>query len=261
MEKASKLISRVETALELANKGETKLTEKQLSGLNGLSGRKIRILLNELIKEDTRYLEVGTFMGSTFINAMYKNNPLSSVVIDSFHANHTWDMDLKVDIKYHGIDVKNGLLILFLENCRTHNVEKFTCIQGDCFNLSPPDKFEIRDIDTYLFDAGHSKEDHTKAISYYLNNMAECFIYIVDDWNDATVREGTKLGMESSFVKVHKEWEIFSEPKKINGETHYDKDWWNGYYIAVCQKPLDFLSPEEYTDIKPVWGTITADII
>ena len=59
MDQVTTLIDRVESALKAANDTQTKLTEQQFSGLTGLSGRKIRILLNELLKEDTRYLEVG----------------------------------------------------------------------------------------------------------------------------------------------------------------------------------------------------------
>lgn len=256
MDQVKKYIERVEAALFCANNNQTKLTDKQLKEVKGLSGQKIRILLNELVKEDTNYLEVGTFTGSTFINAMYGNNPKSSIVVDSFSANDSWEMDMKVDIEYHGAKIKNGLFLHFLENCKRNGVRNFTCIQGDCFNLLPPDKFDIRDVDTYLFDAGHTKEDHTKAITYYLNNLADVFIYVVDDWNDSIVREGTRIGFQSSFVKVHKEWEIFSEVKTINKEKHYDKHWWNGYYIAVCEKPYAFMLPEENDEIKDLWCTI-----
>jgi hypothetical protein len=259
MSQAEKLINRVEVALANANAEQTKLTDQQLVNLKGLSSKKIRILLNELIKEDTNYLEVGTFTGSTFVNAMYGNKPMSATVIDSFSAEDSWEMDMKVDVTYHGNKIKNGLFLLFLENCRRNNIQDFTCVQGDCFNLLFPDKYEIRNVDTYLFDAGHSKEDHTKAITYYLNNLADVFIYIVDDWNDPIVREGTRLGFESSFVKIHKEWEIFSEVKMIGKERHYDKDWWNGYYIAVCEKPFGFFLPEEEPS-KELWCSITETI-
>jgi len=259
VDKASKLIHRAESALELANKDQTKLTENQLSNYNGLSGKRIRIFLNELIKEDTRYLEVGTFTGSTFVSALYGNNPQSAIVIDSFAAADTWEMDLKVDVQYHGITVKNGLLLLFLENCLRNDIRNFSCIQSDCFNLPTPDKQEIREVNTYLFDGGHTQEDHIRALTYYLNNMDNIFIYIVDDWNNPVVREGTRIGIEMSYLKVHKEWEIFSEIKTIDNATYYDKNWWNGYYIAVCEKPIDFFVPEE-DNIKSVWATITDTI-
>jgi len=173
VDQVTTLIDRVESALKAANDNQTKLTEQQFSGLAGLSGRKIRILLNELLKEDTRYLEVGTFTGSTFVSAMYGNKPASSTVIDSFSASDSWEMDMKVDVSYHGIQVKNGLFLHFLENCKRNNINNFTCIQGDCFDLLPPDKFEIRDIDTYLFDAGHSRilsseKVHEKASVHHL---------------------------------------------------------------------------------------------
>jgi hypothetical protein len=150
VDQVTKYIERVEAALNCANTNQTKLTEKQLKKVKGLSGEKIRILLNELIKEDTNYLEVGTFTGSTFINAMYGNKPKSAFAVDSFSAKDSWEMDMKVDVEYSGIKVKNALFLHFLENCENNNITDFTCIQGDCFDLLPPDKFDIRDINTYL---------------------------------------------------------------------------------------------------------------
>ena len=259
MSQVDKLTQRVESALACANNGQTKLTDKQLIELKGLSSKKIRILLNELVKEDTQYLEVVTFTGSTFVNALYGNNPKSAVVIDSFSAYDSWEMDMKVDVKYHGAKVKNGLMLMFLENCKRNGIKDFTCIQSDCFNLLFPDKFEFKEVDTYLFDAGHSKEDHTKAITYYINNLADVFIYIVDDWNNDIVREGTRLGFESCNVKIHKEWEIFSEVKYINNVKHYDPDWWNGYYIAVCEKPANsFMTDVEIS--KEMWCAVSDTI-
>ncbi len=142
MDQVTTLIDRVESALKAANDNQTKLTEQQFSGLAGLSGRKIRILLNELLKEDTRYLEVGTFTGSTFVSAMYGNKPASSTVIDSFSASDSWEMDMKVDVSYHGIQVKNGLFLHFLENCKRNNINNFTCIQG--LRLAVPDQVRHR---------------------------------------------------------------------------------------------------------------------
>ena len=93
-----------------------------------------------------------------------------------------------------------------------------------------------------------------------MNSLSDVFIYIVDDWNTEAVREGTRLGFESAYVKVHKEWEIFGNTQKVNDEIHYDPDWWNGYYIAVCEKPYGFVYPEEEIDIKPLWITISGTI-
>lgn len=260
MDQVTKYIERVEAALDCANNRRTKLTSNQLDGVKGLSGKKIRILLNELVKEDTNYLEVGVFTGSTFINAMYGNKPNSATAIDSFSAKDSWEMDMKVDVQYYGIKIKNGLMLHFLESCEENGVVDFTCVQSDCFDLLPPDKNDLEEINTYLFDAGHTKEDHTKAITYYLNNLSDIFIYIVDDWNTEAVRDGTRAGFEAGFVKVHKEWEIHANTQVVDGQFRYDPDWWNGYYIAVCEKPYGFLYPENNLDEKPIWIKITDTI-
>jgi hypothetical protein len=79
-------ISRVEQAIAKAERQETKLTESQLNPhiLPGMSGKKSRVLLNELVQPDIKYLEVGVYVGSTFISACYKNNPISAQSIDLF---------------------------------------------------------------------------------------------------------------------------------------------------------------------------------
>jgi hypothetical protein len=164
---------------------------------------------------DARYLEIGTWKGSSVCSAMYKNKA-KVVCIDN------WS-------QFGG--PKNEFL---------HNFTKFkgendaTFIEGDCFKLdiSTLSKFNI-----YLYDGNHTAVSHYLALSHYYNCMDDIFIFIVDDWNWAYVRDGTKYSIKELNLKILYEKEIrltFDEshtPEQLAKDT-----WWNGLYIAILQK-------------------------
>jgi len=75
---------------------------------------------------------------------------------------------------------------------------------------------------------------------YYINNLENTFIFIVDDWNWDTVRNGTKHAISKLNLKVLYEREVrttldnshpYQESLKV---PHVS--WHNGIYIAVIQK-------------------------
>ena len=59
--------------------------DKQVLKMKGLSGRKFRIMLNSLIKlmEKPKYLEIGSWIGSTACSALYDNS-IDMTCIDNF---------------------------------------------------------------------------------------------------------------------------------------------------------------------------------
>jgi hypothetical protein len=211
MEEIVKLyIERVERAIEKAESGETKLTDLQLK-LHGMSSKKNRIFLNEIIYPDTKYLEIGVWQGSTFISAMYNNKPDSAFAIDNFSQ-------------------FQGAFDKFYNNCFDNKIPEFTFVNHDCFTLVEYDKKNIQDVNVYFYDGDHTEEDQRKALTYYLDNLAKYFIFIVDDWNHEPAKNGTKKGIEETKIKVHKEWELTAHGNgDING-------WWNGWYVAVMEK-------------------------
>jgi len=42
-----------------------------------------------------------------------------------------------------------------------------------------------------LFDGPHKAQDHEDALTLVLHHLTSTFVYIVDDWNDIRVQEGT----------------------------------------------------------------------
>lgn len=213
-------IDRVEDAIKVANtshskKPKTKLTEFELTMI-GMSARKNRIFLNELIKPDTRYLEVGVFKGSTFVSALYGNTPEYAVAVDNFTQ----------------FDEQGKNLEIFKEATIEHGIKDFTLLNADCFNIPPnlQDYVLNKGFNTYFYDGGHTEDDQYRALYYYYMTLASVFIYMCDDWNMVEAQVGTKRAQTDLKLTIHKEWEL---PAEYNGDL---KGWWNGLYVAVCEK-------------------------
>lgn len=207
-------ISRVDAAVESAKIESTKLTKEQFD-MEGMSSRRNRILLNEVVKDDDTYLEVGVWRGSTFIAALFRNNPKYAVAIDNFSQFGNFKTEVISAISKH----------------LPHMANNSKLIDADCFNLNAEDSASIpSNINVYFYDGAHEADDQCKALTYYIDKLADKFIYIVDDWNYEPARIGTQRGIEELGLTIHREWVL---PSAYNGDT---STWWNGIYVAVCEK-------------------------
>ena len=75
------LIQHVERSIILASLGVSNLS-KDIFYLDGMSSPKVRALLNNLCdKKGTRYLEIGSWKGSTLISALYGNEHMVDLAI------------------------------------------------------------------------------------------------------------------------------------------------------------------------------------
>lgn len=209
-------IERVENAIKLAVVDtKTKLLQKHFQ-LEGMSSRENRILLNELVKDGDKYLEIGVHKGSTFVSALYGNQVTRAVAIDNFSQ----------------FGDRNALKTWFDQSCGESEIKNYTLLERDCFNLFPEDKELIRDTNVYFYDGDHREEDQRNAFVYYYEFLAKEFIIIIDDYNHGPVQSGTKGGIDfcrSVGATVHKEWILNSS---VGG-----KGWHNALYIAVIEKP------------------------
>ena len=201
-------INRVDAAIAKAMNNESKLEERHFA-LNGMSTRENRILLNELVKTGDKYLEIGVHRGSTFVSAMF-NNDAKAVAIDNFSQ--------------FG-QVKEE----FLHNCSLSGLnDKMTFVEADCFNLTDEQKELLRGTNVYFYDGDHRHEDQEMALTYYLDYLADPFIFIVDDWNHNPAVTGTQSGIQLTNLKVHKEW--------ILNSANTGKGWHNALYVAVLSR-------------------------
>ena len=90
----------------------------------------------------------------------------------------------------------------------------------------------------YLYDGDHTEESHYKALTYYYNCLDDIFIFIVDDWNWKSVRDGTMRAIKDLRLK-----ELFYRQIRTTLNNQHpemgspeQKKWHNGLYVCVLQK-------------------------
>jgi hypothetical protein len=202
----------IDTAFENAEKNISKITD-EIIGMEGMTGTKTRHFYNNLLNtEDARYLEIGTWKGSSVCSAMC-NNTARVVCIDN------WS-------EFQG---PKHVFVHFFEKYKGNNDATF--IEKDCFKV---DVSTLPKINIYMYDGHHSKESHYKALSHYYNCLDDVFIFIVDDWNWKDVREATMASIQHLKLKV-----LYAREIRLNNDnkTTTAKDtWWNGIYVAILQK-------------------------
>jgi hypothetical protein len=205
----------IENAFENAEKNISKINDEILH-IDGMSGKKTRHFYNNLLNiEDARYLEIGTWKGSSVCSAMYENKA-NVICIDNWSE-------------------FGGPKEEFL-----HNFYKFKgqnnaiFIESDCFAVDVS-KLPKRNI--YMYDGNHTEDSHYRALTHFYNCLDNMFIFIVDDWNDKLVRDGTDKSIKDLNLKVLYERKI----RLTNDNSHTPMDlainsWWNGIYVAILEK-------------------------
>jgi hypothetical protein len=211
----SELKQHIETAFEKAEKGESKITDGILQ-MGGMSGKKTRHFYNNLLnKEDARYLEIGTWKGSSVCSAMC-GNKATVVCIDN------WS-------EFGG--PKSEFLVNF-ETYKGENNARF--LEQDCYKV---DVSQLSKFNIYMYDGNHSKDSHYKALVHYYNCLDDIFIFIVDDWNWKDVRDGTYASFKQLNLTVLYEREIrLTQDNSVTPEPQLSQTWWNGIYVAILQK-------------------------
>src|SRR5262249_50735803 len=144
--------------------------------LEGMSGRRYRLFANALIRliPNPRYLEVGVWEGSTLCSAI-AGNRVQAVAVDN------WSQF-------------GGPRERFLENLRRFGAaSEVTVIECDFRTVRFADygRFNV-----YLYDGPHSAIDQHDGLALVLPALDRMFVLIVDDWNLADVRAGTRSAID-----------------------------------------------------------------
>ena len=212
MEKYKSLI---DTSFSNAENNISKVTSEILS-MDGMSGKKTRHFYNNLLStEDARYLEIGTWKGSSVCAAMC-GNEATVTCIDN------WS-------EFGG--PKKEFLVNF-ERFKGNNSARF--IENDCFQV---DVSTLGTFNIYMYDGNHTKNSHYNALLHYYKCLDDTFIFIDDDWNWQDVRDGTNEAIKKLNLKVLYEKEVrltWDNSHTPNPEA--TNSWWNGIYVAVLQK-------------------------
>lgn len=208
-----KYIDHINRSISNSLNGISKLSEEVLA-IPGMSSAKVKHFLNNLLEIDNvKYLEIGVWLGSTFVSAMYKNKPIQSFAIDNF-------------CEKEGFSSCKELFHCFCKGFLDPSTYEF--IEEDSFKI---DLSKIKlPVNIYFYDGGHSVESQEKALTYYDKILADTFIYIADDYNFQEVRDGTKIGIEKMNYNID-----FETVLTANHNQDYE-NWWNGLYVSVLSK-------------------------
>jgi hypothetical protein len=205
----------IEISFQNAENNISKITD-DIINMKGMSGTKTRHFYNNLLNaKDSRYLEIGTWKGSSVCSAMC-GNKAQVVCIDN------WS-------EFDG--PKSEFLVNF-EKFKGENDATF--IENDCYNV---DIFILPKFNIYMYDGNHTEDSHYNALLHYYNCLDDIFIFIVDDWNWESVRNGTHNAIQKLNLKVLYEkevrltWDNSHTPRRLAKYT-----WWNGIYITILQK-------------------------
>jgi hypothetical protein len=216
----------LEKSIEKAEKNESKLID-EIFLIEGMTGIKTKHFYNNLLElDESRLLEIGCYKGSSSCSFLYKNKS-NMVFMDNFH-------DFLLNELHNKVDSKEPIQE-FLQNIYKYkgynNIDFFN---EDCFKINI-NKLGIFNI--YLYDGDHSYESQYNALKYYINNMDDVFIFIVDDWNDEPVRRGTFDAIRDLNLKNVWNHEIrLTYDNKHTPPDIAHQTWWNGVYICILQK-------------------------
>lgn len=212
-DRENQLIEHIVQSIENAESHISKLTPNILK-IEGMSSDKVRHFLNNICTlPGTRYLEIGTYAGSTWVSALYKNEK----TIEDAIAVDNWS-------QFGGPRCK------FMNNCKKFlKKSKYRFYTADCFKLNKKLIFNKK-INIYFFDGDHTEEDQELALTYFDDIFEDLFILIVDDWNHPPAKIGTRNAIENLNYDVLYSIEL---PSGGNGDR---QRWWNGLYVALIKK-------------------------
>jgi hypothetical protein len=219
---SSPLVAITESALTAAVLQPNIDTSQGIFSIDGMSGKKYRYFINTLIRNvpNARYMEVGSWAGSTLCSAI-NNNKVQALAIDN------WS-------EFGGPKDK------FTTNVQTFKTPEADVwfIEGDFRQV---DYSTIGKYNVYLFDGPHEEKDQHDGLAYALPAVENEFVFIVDDWNWERVRAGTFSAIQKCGLRVLFSTEVRttlnnSAPPMTSFADLKNTDWHNGYFIGVLAK-------------------------
>ena len=216
---ASPLIPYVKRAFAQAFAGEGTLDPGVLT-MDGMSGRKYRLFINNLIKTipNPRYLEVGSWAGSTLCSAI-NGNAVTAAAIEN------WS-------QFGG---PRDAFVANLAAFRSSSSEVRVLEQ----DFRTVDYTSIGAFNVFMYDGPHSPEDQYDGIALARPALDAEFVLIVDDWNWQEVRLGTARAIEQLDLSMEYSLEIRSSLDNSHPEVGFQhSDWHNGYFISVVRQPV-----------------------
>ena len=214
-------VTRCLDSIDKAIEGKSKFDHD----IQGLTSDKVRHFLNNLCSyEDTKYLEIGVFNGSTFCAAIQGND------ITAYAADHWRDVDIKPireDIPWND---EEGSIETFIENVKsvwTDN-SNIAILNGDIREATEENLDQK--VNTIFYDADHELNVQRSCLNHILQYTENEFILVVDDANLEGVLTSTKEFIAENNITLLYERSI------LTGEIEDVDSWWNGVNIFVLKK-------------------------
>lgn len=162
---SNKSESKLENLLKYINDANKNIfwpVRRKLRFIDGMSGQSYRSVLNKLAGEGNRYLEIGTWKGSTACSVL-DGNEIDVFLVDNWSE--------------FGGPAKDAL----------KNISKFaggesriTVISNE-FRQVKYEHLLDGPVDTYLFDGPHSREDHVNGVRVIDQLQFDTLVFVVDD--------------------------------------------------------------------------------
>jgi Methyltransferase domain len=199
--------------------GRSGLTDA-VKKMPGMSGQCYRATINNLVNrmDRPRYLEIGSWLGSTAAAAMC-GNTVSSICIDNWsqyggdRAQFERNMEV-VQSPFASVDV----------------------IESDFREVL----YEgLRPVDIFLFDGPHQVADHYDGLRIPQPALAREYVLVVDDWNWRHVRNSTFRALRDCANEVLFSIEVRTTLDNSHPEVAFEaSDWHNGYLLAVVRRDV-----------------------
>ena len=213
----SRLGMALRTALFDALALKTKLP-RWLKVMPGMSGRKYRYFVNNLVGliPDARYLEIGSWTGSTACAAIFGNRVTATCIDD-----------------WSGFGGPKDTFAANIARVLSEET-RFTFIEKD---FRAADFHHIGRFNIYMFDGPHDEQDQFDGIVRVLPALDAEFVLIVDDYNYARVESGTIRALEHLRLDVLAAVEIKTSQHGVHPKIAFQySDWHDGYFLAVCRQ-------------------------
>ena len=183
--------------------------------IEGMSGRAFRTLLNELMNaiEPARYLEIGSWRGSTVIAALFGNG-CRALCVDDWSQFDGAKRDLVRTLRRFELD------------------DRVEIAEAD---FRAVDYRAIGQFDVLFFDGPHAAKDHHDGILLTQPALRDEYVLLVDDWNWLPARKGTLGALAAAGASILFAIEIRTTQDDRH-TAHYGGDWHNGCFLAVVKK-------------------------
>lgn len=208
---------RLKKCFEAACRKESVLPDA-IRRIVGMSGQTYRSFINNYVQAvpDARYLEIGSWAGSTATAALF-GNQVEALCIDN------WAL-------FGG---PKDAFFANIELALSDKV-KFRFMETD---FRAVDYGSIGQSNVYLFDGPHEEADQYDGVVLAQPALTKRYLLIVDDWNWRAVRNGTFRALIDTRCRIEAAIEVRTTLDNSHPVVAMEKsDWHNGYFMAVIVK-------------------------